>query len=117
MEQTAILGKIKRLRKDRGLSQAEMADALHIALKTYQNIEGGITRIDIDRLGQIAKVLGVALHELVGKDEATQEDIARFVSEEKALYRKIINDKEAYIAQLEDSIRFYREMLREGRVF
>jgi len=57
------------------------------------------------------------LHELVGKDEATQEDIARFVSEEKALYRKIINDKEAYIAQLEDSIRFYREMLREGRVF
>lgn len=114
MEQTTILGKIKRLRKERGLSQTEMANALHIALKTYQNIEGGITRIDIDRLDQIAKVLGVVLHELVEDEKATPED-STLVSEEKALYHKIIHDKEAYIAQLEDSIRFYRELLKEGR--
>lgn len=119
MEQTAILLKIKRLRKGKGFSQTEMADALHIALKTYQNIEGGVTRIDIDRLGQIAKVLDVTLHELVDdKDKKVpQKDIERFITEEKALYNKIIHDKEAYIAQLEDSIRFYREMLKEGRVF
>ncbi|HWK57606.1 MAG TPA: helix-turn-helix transcriptional regulator [Parapedobacter sp.] len=117
MGQTAILVKVKRLRKERGLSQAEMADALHIALKTYQNIEGGITRIDIDRLGQIANVLDVKLHELVGDEKAPHEDIERFIMEEKALYHKIIHDKEAYIAQLEDSIRFYREMLKEGRAF
>jgi len=118
MEQAAILVKIKRLRKERGLSQAEMADALHIALKTYQNIEGGITRIDIERLGQIANVLDATLHELVGDEKAPlHEDVERFITEEKALYNKIIHDKEAYIAQLEDSIRFYREMLKEGRAF
>lgn len=111
-----ILAKIKRLRKERNLSQADMAEALHIALKTYQNIEGGITRIDIDRLGQIAGILEVGLHELLGRDESPADDIARFISEEKALYHKIIHDKEAYIAQLEDSIRFYREILRENRV-
>lgn len=93
-----------------------MAEALHIALKTYQNIEGGITRIDLDRLEQIAKVLNVALYDLVGGAEASQQDISRFINEEKALYHKIIHDKEAYIAQLEDSIRFYREMLREARL-
>ncbi|MEC3880781.1 helix-turn-helix domain-containing protein [Parapedobacter sp. 10938] len=115
MEQTAILAKVKRLRKERGLSQAEMADALHIALKTYQNIEGGITRIDIERLGQIATVLEVTLHDLVGSEKPPHEDVERLIAEEKALYNKIIHDKEAYIAQLEDSIRFYREMLREGK--
>jgi len=116
-EQKAILVKIKRLRKDRGLSQTEMADALHVALKTYQNIEGGITRIDIDRLGHIADVLGVTLHALVGDDKVPHADIERFITEEKALYNKIIHDKETYIAQLEDSIRFYREMLKAGKAF
>ncbi|MGK6350354.1 helix-turn-helix domain-containing protein [Parapedobacter sp. DT-150] len=115
MAQLDILGKIKQLRKGRGLSQADMAEALHIALKTYQNIEGGVTRIDIDRLGQIAEVLGADLHQLLGKDGMDNDDVARFISEEKALYHKIIHDKEAYIAQLEDSIRFYREILRESR--
>lgn len=116
MAQIDILGKIKRLRKERGLSQTDMAEALHIALKTYQNIEGGITRIDIERLGQLAGVLKVALHELLN-DEKPGSDVTRFISEEKALYDKIIHDKEAYIAQLEDSVRFYREILRESRAF
>ena len=113
MEQATTLVKIKGLRKSRGLSQADMAQALHIALKTYQNIEGGVTRIDIERLGQIAAVLNTTLHELVGAEKAPRETIERFIAEEKALYNKIIHDKEAYIAQLEDSIRFYREMLKQ----
>lgn len=116
MTQIDILGRLKKLRKDRGLSQAEMAEALHVALKTYQNIEGGITRIDIDRLAQIAEVLDVGVYELLG-NEGPKEDVARFIKEEKALYHKIIHDKEAYIAQLEDSIRFYREILRENAAF
>jgi|SRR5690606_40914791 len=115
MGQTATLVKIKRLRKARGLSQTEMADALHIALKTYQNIEGGVTRIDLDRLSQIADVLEVTLHDLVGDEKKPHINIEYFIAEEKELYNKIIHDKEAYIAQLEDSIRFYREMLKEGK--
>lgn len=116
MAQPDILGKIKRLRKERGLSQTDMAAALHIALKTYQNIEGGVTRIDIDRLEQIAEVLDAGLNDLLGNGD-TDEHISRFINEEKELYHKIIHDKEAYIAQLEDSIRFYREILRENRAF
>ena len=116
MAQADVLGNIKRLRKERGLSQADMAEALHIALKTYQNIEGGITRIDIDRLEQIANVLATGLPELL-TDNTTKVPVDRLVEEEKALYHKIILDKEAYIAQLEDSVRFYREILRENSAF
>ena len=81
MGQAATLVKIKGLRKTRGLSQADMAQALHIALKTYQNIEGGITRIDIERLGQIAAVLDTTLHELLGAEKTQQEVIERLIAE------------------------------------
>ena len=117
MAQTDILVIIKKLRKERGFSQADMAEALHVALKTYQNIEGGITRIDIDRLDQIAEVLGVGVYDLLGKETRASKDMPQLISEEKELYHKIIHDKEAYIAQLEDSIRFYRELLRENIAF
>ncbi|WP_379026339.1 helix-turn-helix domain-containing protein [Parapedobacter deserti] len=113
MAQQDILAKIKRYRRDRGLSQANMAEALHVALKTYQNLEVGITRVDIDRLGQIADVLGVTLHDLLDGRGNANEGSARLMNEEKVLYDKIIMNKEAYIAQLEDSIRFYRQILRE----
>jgi len=116
MAQVHILENIKRLRKERGLSQTEMAEALHIALKTYQNIEGGVTRIDIDRLSQIADVLETDLPKLLGSSEAFKPT-ERFLNDEKELYHKIILDKEAYIAKLEDSVRFYREILRENIAF
>lgn len=116
MAQLYVLNNIKRIRKEKGLLQTDMADALHIALKTYQNIEGGITRIDLDRLAQIADVLGVGLHDLLGQEEADTH-IVRFIKEEKALYNKIIHDKEAYIVRLEENIRFYQEILREQRAF
>lgn len=116
MAQTDILNKIKRIRKEQGLSQTDMAEALHIALKTYQNIEGGITRIDLERLTQIADILGTSLSNLLGHGES-DTDVTRFINEEKALYNKIIHDKEAYIVRLEENIRFYQEILRDQHAF
>lgn len=107
-----ILSQIKRLRRDRGLSQAEMASSLHVALKTYQNIEGGFTRIDIERLEQIAGILNSDLHSLMGMEEGEGRAVPQ-ANQEKELYMKIIQEKEAYITQLEESVRFYREILRE----
>lgn len=88
-----------------------MASALHVALKTYQNIESGATRIDVDRLQHIADVLRTDLASLMGitqPDPATAQN-----SQVRDLYLRIIHEKEAYITQLEESIRFYREILRE----
>jgi len=112
MATPSILAQIKLLRKDRGLSQADMASALHVALKTYQNIESGATRIDLDRLQHIADVLRTDLASLMG---ITQPDpaTAQQSSQVRDLYLRIIHEKEAYITQLEESIRFYREILRE----
>ncbi|QNL49595.1 helix-turn-helix transcriptional regulator [Olivibacter sp. SDN3] len=113
MTSNDLLKFIKRQRKAKGLSQAEMAKRMNIVLKTYQNIESGITRIDIDRLKQIASLIDLNLSYVFRDEQGTAEKS----NEEKALYHKIITDKELYIAKLEEDIRFYQEILRENRSF
>ncbi|WP_257658363.1 helix-turn-helix domain-containing protein [Parapedobacter lycopersici] len=114
MEQSSILVRIKELRKHRGWSQSEMAERLNVALKTYQNLESGITRIDIERLGQVASILGVELIDLLGYQPKPEAYIDRFINEEKALYHKIIQDKEAYIKRLEENLKVYQDILQRS---
>jgi transcriptional regulator with XRE-family HTH domain len=56
---------IKRHREMRGLRQQDLADKLNMNIRTYQNLEGGVTRLDIERLEQIAKVLDTSMEELL----------------------------------------------------
>lgn len=114
MKQVSILMRIREVRKNRGWSQSEMAERLNVALKTYQNLESGATRIDIERLVQIASILGVELIELLGYQPKPDEYIDRFINEEKDLYQKIIQDKETYISRLEEDLKVYQDMLKRN---
>ncbi len=42
--------KLKQLRKQRGLSQLEVADSLHMTQNTYSNLETGKCKMDIEIL-------------------------------------------------------------------
>ncbi len=46
--------KIKRIRTIKGLSQEEMSQKLNISQKAYSNLENSKTKIDDERLNQIA---------------------------------------------------------------
>jgi transcriptional regulator with XRE-family HTH domain len=50
-----ILHKLKHLREERGLSQHELAVALHVGQNTISNIENGKTKIDIELLYKLAE--------------------------------------------------------------
>ena len=104
---------IKNQRKVKGLSQTDMAKKLNIVLKTYQNIESGITRLDIDRLMQIAQLIDLDLATIfqLNKNNITDQN------NEKELYNRIITEKEYYIAKLENDIKFYQEILKENKHF
>ena len=58
----SICQKLKDLRKKHGYSQEELAELLHIGQNTYSQLESGKTKIDIERLHQIAKLYKVPLH-------------------------------------------------------
>ncbi|SEM55482.1 Helix-turn-helix [bacterium A37T11] len=116
MVQHDILSQIRQIRKQKKISQADLAERLHIALKTYQNIENGITRIDLERLSQIAEILEVPLSIILhDKHNEQRHEVPEVVNQEKKLYDKIITDKEKYITQLEEHIRFYQQILKESK--
>jgi transcriptional regulator with XRE-family HTH domain len=112
MKNKELLLLIKNQRKVKGLSQTDMAKQLNIVLKTYQNIESGVTRLDIDRLMQIAQLIDLDLAAVFQINRRSIEP-----NNEKELYNRIITEKEYYIAKLENDIKFYQEILKENKHF
>lgn len=121
----AVHSKIKKLRIQSGLTQQEVADKMNMHLKTWQKVENGFTKLDIDRLKEIAEVLETTIEELINTDdgvfinEISGNDIGFNNNEvnithnhcsdnEKALYERIIAEKDKEIA-------FLRTLLEKGK--
>jgi transcriptional regulator with XRE-family HTH domain len=60
---------IKKRRELKGLRQQDMADKLCMNIRSYQNLESGNTRLDIERLEKIAGVLETNIEELLKTGE------------------------------------------------
>ncbi|PZF71586.1 helix-turn-helix domain-containing protein [Taibaiella soli] len=128
----AIHNKIKKLRIQSGLTQQEMADKLNMHLKTWQKVENGFTKLDIDRLKEIAEIFDVNIEELINTDEGvfinevsgngigySNEEVQithNYCSEnEKALYERIIADKDKQIADKDKQIVLLQNLLEKGK--
>ena len=57
----------KRLRKERNLTQQNVADVLGIPLRTYQNYEREVSEADSEILCKLAELYGITLDELFGR--------------------------------------------------
>lgn len=66
--------RLKLLRKERNLTQNELADILHIKNTTISNYENEVSSPDMDMIGQIASFFNVSTDYLLGKSD-TKEDI------------------------------------------
>lgn len=60
-----ICQKIKQFRKKHGYSQETVAILLNIEQNTYSRLERGETKIDIERLLQIAQLYKISVHDLL----------------------------------------------------
>lgn len=61
----AVGSHIRKLRKQRGLSQEALAEKLSVTRQAVSQWERGNTQPDIDMLKSIAEILGVDIHELI----------------------------------------------------
>lgn len=63
---------LKKLRKEKNLSQQDVADFLHITRAAYTNIENGKRETDFNGLSTLAEYFGVTTDYLLGRsDEPT----------------------------------------------
>lgn len=63
----AMENRLKEIRKARGLTQQDLADALHEKLPTYRTWERGITNFNIAQLVECARILDCSTDEILGK--------------------------------------------------
>ena len=122
----AIHNKIKRLREQSNLTQQEMADKLNMHLKTWQKVENGVTKLDIERLQLIADVLETTIEDLINVDDSvyinaikdnevgfnnSSVTINHKSEEEKNLYERLIAEKDKIIADKDKEIAYLRGLL------
>ena len=74
--------RIRELRLKNGFTQQEMADAIMITMRQYQNYEGGQAKPTIDGLLKIADFLQVSTDFLLGRDDyLTYREVSAGVSQ------------------------------------
>lgn len=64
-----IGARIKKLRKEKGIKQKEMAEKINIPSTTYSNYENGHREPPPDVVISVAEVLGVEVEELLGLND------------------------------------------------
>lgn len=124
----AIHTKIKKLRAQAEFTQQEMADKMNMHLKTWQKIENGITKLDIERLKQIAAIFETTVEDLINVDDAVYINeikdndvgfnnssitINHGTEAEKELYERIIAEKDKIIEDKNKEISFLRQQLEK----
>jgi XRE family transcriptional regulator, regulator of sulfur utilization len=67
--------KIRLVRVQKGLSQENMADMMGLSTTAYGDLERGRTEVSVSRLENIARLLDVPLHELLGMQPETLSEV------------------------------------------
>lgn len=123
----AINDKIKDLRVANGFTQEEMAEQLDISLNGYRNLEKGVSKVDWDKLIQIAQIFKIDLLQLVEAEQkglVIQQNISfgNEVSERDNLNKNYadgsgltseLEKKDLIIEHQQETIEHQKEMLKQ----
>lgn len=70
-----LIENIKILRREKGLTQRDLANLLSLSQNTVSNWENGITEPTVTQLQKISEVFGVSLSTLYGIDDSFEKSI------------------------------------------
>lgn len=77
MDKEKVGALIRELRKERGMTQKELAQKLHVTDKAVSKWERGLSFPDITLMEKLAEVLQVGIYELMCGEKKQEEPIAR----------------------------------------
>ena len=73
MREAELGARIRAARREKGFSQQELADRLHVVRQTVSKWEGGLSAPDAELLAALAGVLEVPVGRLLGEAEPPEE--------------------------------------------
>jgi len=100
---------LRKLRKENGLTQQQVADFLHLDRSTYAYYESGRTKINIDILIRLARFFQVSLASLVGEEVHTEQ-----FSDDTTAETLLVNDSVSRFAQLSREEQYLIILYRSG---
>lgn len=108
---------IRRLRREKDLSQEYMAEILGLSQSQYSRIESGESRINLDKANRIAKILNVNPQKILSY--YNQKQFNAFWNHDSInLIKKLDNDQERqlYIDQIKE-LKADKEFLKSENQF
>jgi putative transcriptional regulator len=72
---------IKTIRKNKGMTQEELASQLHVTRQTISKWEKGLSVPDADMLSRMAEIFDVSVAELLGADRVEQQQMDAVVEQ------------------------------------
>lgn len=105
---------LKKLRKENGLTQQQVADYLHLDRSTYAYYESGRTKINIDILVRLSQFFQVSLAELVGERLPASVALADGSGEYTSADTALVNDSVARFSQLTREEQYLVILYRSG---
>ena len=118
-----IAKNIKKYRELKGFSQEYMAHQLNVNQSTYAKMENSSTKITIDKLFSVAKLLEADVSEILDlknqtiynqdlKDNSVgHQQVENLYQENKEVYQELLKAKDEQIALLKEQIIFYKSKL------
>ncbi len=118
-----IAKNIKKYRELKGFSQEYMAHQLSVNQSTYAKMENSSTKITIDKLFSVAKLLETDVSEILDlknqtiynqdlKDNSVgHQQVENLYQENKEVYQELLKAKDEQIALLKEQIIFYKSKL------
>ena len=96
-----ISDRLRLVRKQQGLSQAEIAEKLGITTRTYQNYEQGVTKLPAEELYKLVLLFGISADDFFGiehKDIPVQQALGDLRKELKHQHEETRRLIAAYFA-------------------
>lgn len=119
--------KLKRIRDIKGLKQEEVAALLKITPQAYSKVERNETKLDTERLEELAKIFKMSVEEIQQFDEKnlffnnlqeckesiTINNITNNYSTDQTMIDSLLQQHKEMIALLKDEIQFLRQQLEQ----
>ena len=71
--------KIKKLRTEKGLTQKDLADDIHVTFQTVSKWENDENEPDVSTIRELAKLFGCTLDYLLSEEEEIKTNINKYI--------------------------------------
>lgn len=99
-DETEYQMQLKEIRNSKGMTQEEVALALGIPKKTYQNYEREVREADSEILCKLADIYHVTVDELIGRESPEAEGEAELLK----MFRKLNANGRARLLEIADDM-------------